>query len=335
MAAEMQPDPPSVFNDAAFRGRVVGVTGSAHGIGESTVKELVKLGASVLVIDWDRENLRRVEADLKSLHASALCFRGDVSKRSVLADVIRAAQKKWGRIDGWVNNAMSNPGFDPETLPAREFQHSIEVNLTAAWNATALVVPIMRKQGGGSIVNISSIMAHLPQAGNAAYSMAKAGIEGLTRNLAVDYAPFRIRFNAVIPGSIWTRYGRREYKKPPRLPAGVFRKSIELRRRLHEHSWRMGQAWPIRGEARDVADTILFLLSDAARFITGACIPVDGGAGAYRPWMWKIDLRAMMRDMDAARAIMKKHPSLRRRYMGGGGKRLAQMRQMLKGNYER
>src|ERR1043166_8627683 len=94
---------PSAFSDSAFRGRVYGVTGSAHGIGEATVKQLAQLGASVVVMDIDPKNLRRVEKDLKDAGASAICFRGDVADTKLLKNTIRTAHKRWGRIDGWVN----------------------------------------------------------------------------------------------------------------------------------------------------------------------------------------------------------------------------------------
>ena len=304
---------PSVFNQAAFHGRVYGVTGSAHGIGEATVKELAKLGASVVVIDVDKPNLRRVEKDLKALNASALCLDGDVADDRALKSVIRMAHKKWGRIDGWVNNAMYNPGHQPDSLPARDLERTWEVNIRAAWVAIGLLTPIMKTQGGGSLINISSIMAHLPQSNNAAYAMAKAALEGMTRSLAVDLAPIRVRVNAIVPGAINTHYAPRHFQVPRGVPASALKRTMELRAKLRDHNWRFNQAWPEQGQARFVADVILFLLSDAARFITGECLNVDGGGSTYRPWFWNLDLKETLRDMQAHRRLLKKYPELRMR----------------------
>lgn len=308
---------PSAYSDSAFRGRVYGVTGSAHGIGEATVKQLARLGASVVVIDLDPHHLKRVEADLKNAGASAMCLRGDVADETLIKNAIRAARKRWDRIDGWVNNAAFNPGGRPDDLPARDFDRAWRVNVVAAWAAIGALIPIMEKQGGGSIVSLSSIMAHLPSSGNAAYCLTKSAVEGMTRSLAVDLAPLRIRVNAVIPGSIYTHYEKDHFDPPPLrgISAAAMKKSRELRRRLREHQWRSGQPWPLRGEARDAADVILFLLSDAARFVSGACIPVDGAAGVYRPYLWQLNLKDIARDLRAHRDFLKKHPRLRMRHL--------------------
>jgi NAD(P)-dependent dehydrogenase (short-subunit alcohol dehydrogenase family) len=170
----------------------------------------------------------------------------------------------------------------------------------------------MKAQGGGSIVNISSIMAHRPQPGNSAYSMAKAAIEGMTRNFAVDLAPHKIRVNVIVPGAINTRYG------PPRpLPQirGVPPRFVAERRRLVDQlraaSLHSTQPWPAQGEARDVADAILFLLSDASRFITGATLHVDGGATAYRPDFWHGWSKDALKARERLKRLFQKYPALR------------------------
>jgi NAD(P)-dependent dehydrogenase (short-subunit alcohol dehydrogenase family) len=158
----------SIFSRDAFRDRAYAVTGGAHGIGEATVKALCAHGASVVLIDTHEEHLARVQEDLRGSGARAICLRGDVARKPTLNRVVKHAMKSWGRIDGWVSNAMHNPGADPERLPEAELRRTLRVNLEAAWNAVGLLTPILRERGGGSLVNVGSIMAHRSAPGNAA-----------------------------------------------------------------------------------------------------------------------------------------------------------------------
>lgn len=312
---------PSVYREDAFRGKVFGVTGSGHGIGEATVRQLATLGAAVVVIDLDEADLRRVEADLKNAQADALCLVGDVADQRVLKKAIMAAHKRWGRIDGWVNNAMYNPWREPETLEPAELERTWQVNVGAAWQAVALLTPLMREAGGGSIVNLSSILAHQPYAGSAAYGATKSAIEGLTRALAVDLSPHRIRVNTIIPGSINTNYGPPGFRiEPVDVPEEVKRQYLKVRQRFRELVWRHMQPWPVQGQARDAADAILFLLSDAARFITGASLFVDGGASVSTRHPFFHDNEEMVRLRKKMRALIEKHPSLRPSYRADGRK---------------
>jgi len=308
---------PSVFAKSAFRGRVFGVTGSAHGIGEATVKQLARLGASVVVMDIDAENLQRVKEELRSVNASMRCHPGDVADPRFLKKVISDAHRRWGRIDGWVNNAMFNSFGTPERQELRDLNRIWQVNVQAAWVACGLLTPIMKAAGGGSIVNLGSFLSHHPHPHNTAYCTTKAAIEGFTRALAVDLARDRIRVNAVVPGTINTAYGPPpKYRpQPPSVPAATLQKSLAIRKQMTELIWRHAHPLPDQGQSRDAADAILFLLSDAARFITGSSLHVDGGAGAFSLHPAAIEAASLARAYKTHWALLKKHPTLRMSYL--------------------
>lgn len=316
MSDEPQRDPPCVYNATSFRGRVYGVTGSAHGIGEETVRQLSALGASVVVIDINQWNLKRVESDLQASNASALCICGDVADERVIKQAIRTAHKRWGRIDGWVNNACYNRNGQPDTMPLKELTRAWKVNTENAWISAGLLTPIMTETGGGSIVNLSSILAHLALPGNTAYAMAKAALEGFTRGLAADLGPHRIRVNAVVPGSINTHREAVLFRpQPPSVPSWALPRSLALRDRMDEAVWRVKQPWPEEGRPHHVAAAILFLLSDASRFITGVSLPVDGGSGTFSFHLQANPTAELERLRKQLGRLTRKYPTLRMRYL--------------------
>ena len=198
---------PNVFHPDGFRGRVYGITGSGHGIGESTAKWLASLGALTILIERRAKSLDRVKADLQAVGAQCHFVLGDVARPSVINRAIEGGLKKFGRIDGWVNNAAASPGGvfgQPDSLAA--LRRTLQVNIEAAWNACELLAPIMQSAGGGSIVNISTNNATYGSTNDAAYRLSKSGLEGMTRALATDLAPHRIRVNTIAPGSINTHH---------------------------------------------------------------------------------------------------------------------------------
>jgi NAD(P)-dependent dehydrogenase (short-subunit alcohol dehydrogenase family) len=256
------------FHPDGFRGRVFGVTGAAHGIGEATVRLLASLGANVLAIDKDEKNIARLKGDVK-----ATWFCADVGDEGAMEGAIEEVATAHGRFDGWVNNAMYAKRGMIDRQPKEEMDLAWGINVMVPWKVARWLMPYFKRGGGGSIVNISSIHAHQTTAGASAYVASKAALEGLTRAMAVELGPMKVRVNAVVPGFILTYAGCESRQADPILA----KKEEELRFRIEEIEGLAHQPWPVNGLPSDVANLVAFLLSDASAFITGASIPIDGG----------------------------------------------------------
>jgi 3alpha(or 20beta)-hydroxysteroid dehydrogenase len=262
-----------LFDSRAFAGRVYGVTGAAHGIGEATTRLLVSLGAHILAMDKDATNIDRVKREVEA-NSTWLCT--DVSDDEKVGAAIEQVAAEKGRIDGWVNNAMYATRGMIDQQPEEQMNAAWRVNVLTPWRIARRLIPHFKRVGGGSIVNISSIHAHESAPGASAYVSTKAALEGLTRAMAVELAPLRIRVNSVVPGFILTYAGTASRLADRTVAA----KEEALRNRIEEIEGRAHQPWPINGLPGDVANLIAFLLSDASAFITGAAIPIDGGLSA-------------------------------------------------------
>jgi NAD(P)-dependent dehydrogenase (short-subunit alcohol dehydrogenase family) len=247
-------------------GHVCVVTGAAAGIGKAIAEELVNAGWSVVGLDRNRATVSGFEL-----------LVGDVTEDGDLERAARVASKR-GDLLGWVNNAAVPINglldeLDPETVRA-----AIEVNLMATITGCRIALREMRMApGSAAIVNVSSLQASQSIRGCAVYAAAKAGIEGLTRGLAVDYGDVGIRVNAVAPGTIATEQ---------------FHADLATVDPTHRTSYEQGlaevHALARIGTPAEVASVVAFLLSDKAANITGATIPVDGGRSVYayeRPWL--------------------------------------------------
>lgn len=247
--------------DGRFRGKVAVVTGGSNGIGRATVFEFCREGGSAIFVDRELESGRAFEAELKALDLQASFVHGDMTDEAVPARVVEKAVLLYGRIDYLVNNAFSfvSRGADATMEDWNQSYHAGPIAYARMGAASA---EIMRRTGGGAIVNISSISAFVAQPKRWTYNSAKGAVHTLTKCMALDLAEFGIRVNSVSPGWTWTREvlkaatGGREKWDPVWGQFGM-----------------LGRC----GDPVEVAGPILFLLSDDASFITGADLPVDGG----------------------------------------------------------
>jgi NAD(P)-dependent dehydrogenase (short-subunit alcohol dehydrogenase family) len=225
-------------------------------------------GAEVCCIDRDGE---RAEATVKQIVDSggrARAIVADVSDPDDCERLIVESHAAMGGVDALVNSVGINYGdADPLTLDLAGWQTIMDVNLRSMWLTSRAVVPIMQKQGGGAITNISTVGSRTGGGNLFAYSISKAGVNALTHFFAVSYAPFNIRCNAVLPSWVLTQHSIDGLTRHGVTPS---REALEAQGAKFVPLGRMGSA-------RDVANAVLFLTSDEANFTTGLEVPVDGG----------------------------------------------------------
>jgi NAD(P)-dependent dehydrogenase (short-subunit alcohol dehydrogenase family) len=240
------------------------VTGAAMGIGRASALKLAHAGAAVTVADIDAAQGEKTTNEIKQAGGRAIFVRTDVRSFIDAEQATRATIEAWGRVDILVNNAAQAIGGAVDEIDEETWNLVISNNLTSVWRFMRCVVPHMRRQGGGAIINMSSVQSLRGFRGWAAYAAAKGGINALTQQAAVDLAPAKIRVNAVAPGTIMTPLNEK-----------VFREAADPQALID----RWNAAHPIGrfGEAHEVADAVLFLAGDRASFITGEILRVDGG----------------------------------------------------------
>jgi NAD(P)-dependent dehydrogenase (short-subunit alcohol dehydrogenase family) len=246
-----------------LEGRVALVTGAGSGIGRATAQTFAAEGARVYVTDVNGAAAEAVAGDLGKTGLAAQAVTADVSRGQDVLAMFRTVEKGHGRLDVLVNNAGLNVRSDFRHLSDADWMKVREVNLDGVVRVARDGFALLKASGRGSLINVASIMAHRGLRQLTAYSATKGAVVALTRGLAVEYAPFGIRVNALCPGFVHTALTERVLRNPAIEKALV--ESTALRR---------------LGQPEEVARAALFLASDEASYITGAELAVDGGMSA-------------------------------------------------------
>lgn len=241
--------------------------GDTIGNGRATALLFAREGANVVLVDCDLDSALETGAMIQSEGGEWMAVKADVTRESDCRAFIKAAVDEYHRVDVLHNNVGIGPGDNSiERLTEEAWDKIISVNLKGMFLSCKSVLPVMRKQQSGSIINISSIAA-VCSANIAAYKVSKAGVNALTHQLAMDNARFGIRANAIMPGLMNTPMAIEGLSKARGIAKEELIRERDSRVPLRG---KMGTAW-------DVAYAALFLASDEAQFITGVMLPVDGG----------------------------------------------------------
>jgi NAD(P)-dependent dehydrogenase (short-subunit alcohol dehydrogenase family) len=267
--------------DMKLKGKTAIVTGGARGIGRGIVLGLAREGANVVVDDIDLEEANIVAQEAQVLGCQSLAVGADVTSISEVNKMTKEALKRFGKIDILVNNAgvlyiesepVSRQPKSFHELTAEECKKEMEVVFWGALNCSKAVIEPMINQKSGSIVNIASVAGIRGHAGSSIYSAGKAGIIAFTKSLAVELGHCGIRVNCVAPGAIYaTRHARAEAMRDKDPEAyKIIQQQFERAKQLPVG--RMGQP-------EDIANIVILLASDAASYVTGQTVAVDGGSG--------------------------------------------------------
>ena len=244
-----------------LQGKVAVITGGNAGIGEAIAKAFVREGASVVITGRRQKELDRVVNDIVKEQGKAFAVAGSVTDERHVQETVRQTVRQFGQLDILVNNAgVGDFGKRLHEIDDATWTQVFDVNLTGVFRMTRAVLPQMLKQGKGAIVNISSIASVIGLPSLPVYAASKGGLDALTRALAVDYAKDGIRCNVVNPGLIDTPM------------AAPLMSNSELLDPILSH-------YPIRraGKPEEVANMVLYLVSDEATWVTGGTFPIDGG----------------------------------------------------------
>ena len=251
--------------ELGLKGKVAVVTGATEGIGRATALKLAQEGASVAICARRQEPLERTSAELRKSGAEVLAVSADMSKSADIARFMKAVIDRFGRIDILVNNAGTSMRGKFLELDDEKWSADLELKVFGAIRCTRLAVPHMKKHGGGRIVNITISSAKQPGAESYPTSVSRAAGLALTKALSKEYAADNIRVNTVCIGKIKSGQHERRYAREG--------KSAETYYQEASKDIPLGRV----GEAEEVANVITFLVSDAASYVTGTSVNLDGG----------------------------------------------------------
>lgn len=243
-----------------LEGKVAIVTGARRGIGRAIALKLAKEGANVVVTDLSKEDCEAVVKEIKGLGSNGIALKLDVTKEKDVKRVVESTKKKFGRIDILVNNAGIFIQEDLEKMDSSTINKIIDVNLKGPISFIKEVIPIMKKQRYGKIINIASIAGFVSFEKSSIYCATKGAIVNMNRELAVELGKYKINVNGVAPGVIETKMTEDLLKN--KKTKSELLKNIPYGR---------------TGKPEDIANAVAFLASDESEYITGETIVVDGG----------------------------------------------------------
>ena len=241
-----------------FIGKVALITGAGSGMGAATARHLAARGAKVALAGFEPEGIARVRGEIEAAGGAAIDLIADVASPAAMQAAVEKTVAAYGALHFGVNNAgIACDYVLSGDLPPADWSKVISVNLDGVFHSLRYQVPAILAAGGGAIVNISSVFSQRGFGGRAAYAAAKHGVMGLTRSAALEYATSNIRVNSIAPGIIET----------PMLGGG------------NATAAQVAEATPMRrlGRPEEIATAVGFLLSDAASYVNGVTLPVDGG----------------------------------------------------------
>jgi NAD(P)-dependent dehydrogenase (short-subunit alcohol dehydrogenase family) len=269
-----------VFAPGLFDGQVALVTGGGSGIGRGIADLLAALGAHVVIASRKLERVEAAAEEIRAAGGKASGVAVDVRDQELVKQMVAGVAEQHGRIDLLVNNAAGNFYAPSESLSANAWKSVIEIDLYGTFFCAQAVLPVMRAQGGGSIVNISMTLHYRGWPLMAHATAAKAGIDAITKTLALEWAKDRVRMNAVAPGPIPTEGVRKAFAPPPSADGVPDVFAVEKAMESYAKKMIPLQRW---GAPADIANMVAFLASPAGSWITGAIMVVDGGEWLAKP----------------------------------------------------
>lgn len=246
-----------------FQDKVIMITGGTSGIGEACVVRFAEAGAKIAISGRNEAKIEELSSQMKRRNTQNLTFTGDLTKKDFREVLVNTTIKEFGRIDVLVNAAGIIKGGTIEDTDPEDFTDMMDINLNAVFHLTQLCVPSL-VETQGNVVNVSSVAGLRSFPGIMAYCVSKAGVDQLTRCAALELAPKGVRVNAVNPGVVKTNLHLREVMNPE-----SYQKFLEHSRETHP----LGRY----GNPEEIADLILFLASEKAKWITGITCSIDGG----------------------------------------------------------
>lgn len=249
-----------------FQDKVIIVTGAAGGIGKEVVKKVVSGGAKVVLVDLNKEAIESVQSELQLTQDNSLVVQTDVSNEENVKNYVEQTIAKFGRIDGFVNNAgVEGPAKQIEEITEKEFDFVYGINVKGVLFGLKHVLPVMKQQNAGSIVNTSSVAGLTGAPSMVLYNSSKHAVMGINKVAALEAATYNVRVNTVNPGVINTQMMRN------------IESNVSEDAEAAKHAYNDAVPMKRYGEPEEVANVIAFLLSDESSYVTSSSYTIDGG----------------------------------------------------------